>query len=450
MLRDAGTRRTAARRPDEGLGMLPGVVLGAIGCGALWSGLITWLRTRAPRRPAQPGGTVPATVLAALRALPYTDDPTVLNTTVLELADRGVLVIEPADSTHPALVYPGSVPNADTLPVYQASVVARLLHRRSDSGRPVPLSALQPGEDQSARAWHDRFVREVRAEATELGLLRPALPVILYVPLFVVGAACSGVLAAAAAHYRQPHTAIPIAVFVNAAIIAFATLYWATRMRLTATGRRVLANAREPAPTTTAELLLRPEPALPTAAPAPQAGVKVLPNQLQPLPSNLVWSDYGGAWHPLNVGSRESYTLGGGFGAIVPLMFFAALCLGGAVTATAHHSAHVQAVSLLTFAGLPVLVLFGAVLGLLRRRKLPKRAVLIGQVARLWSAKRNDESGGEYYYCTLDVGRAPESVRLKVGKTVFQRLQVGQLLEVTVNPRRKRIKDIRPASGQFG
>jgi hypothetical protein len=370
---------------------------------------------------------------------------------VLELADRGVVVIEPADSTHPALVYPGSVPNADTLPVYQASVVARLLHRRSDSGRPVPLSALQPGEDPTARAWHDRFVREVRAEAAELGLLRPALPAILYVPLSVVGAACSGVLAAAAAHYWQPHTAIPIAVFVNASIIAFATLHWATRMRVTATGRRVLANAHEPAPTTTAtaEVPLRPEPALPMAAPAPRAGVKVLPNQLQPLPSNLVWSDYGGTWHPLNVGSRETYTLGRGFGAVVPLMFFAAICLGGAVT-TAHHSAHAQAVSLLAFAGLPVLVLLGATLGLLRRRSLPKRAVLVGQVARLWSAKRDDESGGEYYYCTLDVGRAPESVRLKVGKTVFQRLQVGQLLEVTVNPRRKRIKDIRPASAQFG
>ncbi|HEX4787681.1 MAG TPA: hypothetical protein VH372_04420 [Actinospica sp.] len=426
------------------------MVLGAIGCGALWSGLITWLRTRAPRRPAQPGGTVPATVLAAMRTLAYAEDPAVLNTTVLELADRGVLVIEPADSTHPALVYPGSVPNADTLPTYQASVVARLLHRRSDSGRPVPLSALQPGEDPTARAWHNQFMREVRAEAAELGLLRPALPVLLYAPLFIVGVACSGVFAAAAAHYWHPHTAIPIAVFGNAAIITFATLYWATRMRLTATGRRVLASAREPAPTTAAELLPRPQPALPAAAPAPQAGARVLASQLQPLPNHLVWSDYGGAWHPLNVGSRETYTLGGGFGAIMPLLLFAGICLGGALTTTAHQSAHVQVVSLAAFAGLPVLVLLGAMTALLVRRRLPKRAVLTGQVARLWAAKRNDETGGEYYYCTLDVGRAPESVRLKVGKAVFQRLQVGQLLEVTVNPRRKRIKDIRPASGQFG
>jgi hypothetical protein len=102
-------------------------------------------------------------------------------------------------------------------------------------------------------------------------------------------------------------------------------------------------------------------------------------------------------------------------------------------------------VSAAVFVGLPALVLLAGVVNMLRRRKLPKRAVLSGQVAKLWSVKRNDENNNESYYCTLDVGRAPESVRLKVSRSVYRRLQVGQSLEVTVSPRSKRIKDIRPA-----
>jgi hypothetical protein len=432
--------------------MLPGVVLVAIGCGALWSGVVTWLRTRGPRRSApRPDDAVPAAVLAllsSLRARSGEEDPTVLNTAVFELAERGVLSIEPADSTHPALVHPASVPHADSLPPYQASVVSRLLHRRGTSAGPVPLSALQPGEDPSARVWHQHFLRQVRKDAAQRGLLRPQASGLAYTALLVLGLACSGAVTAGVAHYWRPHTAIPILVFVNAAIIAAASLHWATRMRLTTTGRRLLAvEARNPEPGPEAALaqLLRPGPQLPATAPAPQTGVKVLPGQLQPLPAHLVWSDYGGAWHPLNVGSRETYSLGGSLNGYAPLLFFAVLCLGGAFSTT-HDSTHLATVSVIAFAALPAVVLIGAAMSLMRRRSLPKRAVLLGQVAKLWSVKRGDQRNGDYYYCTLDVGRAPDSVRLKVGRAVYQRLRVGEQVEVTVNPRRRRIKDIRPAA----
>jgi len=423
--------------------MLPGVVLVTIACGALWSGVVTWLRTRGPRGTARPDGPVPTAVIAALRARSFPESPAVLNTTVFELAEQGVLTIEPADSTHPALVRTESVPHASSLPPYQASVVSRLLHRQGAGGRPVPLSALQPGEDAGARAWHKQFVREVRAEASRRGLLR--LPVVpgLYVLFVLVGVVCAGSVGATVAHYRPGVTAF--GAFVFSAALAVATLHWATRVSLTPTGRRLLA-AQQSAPDPDAALaqLLRPELALPAAAPAPQAGARVLPNQLQPLPPHLVWSDYGGAWHPVNVQSRETYSLDGNLNGYAPLVFFAAISLGGAFTTT-HDFTHVATVSIAVFAGLPVLVLLVAGVNLLRRRRLPKRAVLIGQVAKLWSVKRAGANENESLYCTLDIGRAPESVRLAVSRKVYRRLRVGQVLEVTVNPRRKRIKDIRPA-----
>jgi hypothetical protein len=33
-------------------------------------------------------------------------------------------------------------------------------------------------------------------------------------------------------------------------------------------------------------------------APQPAPDINVLPNQLQPLPTSQVWSDYGGSWSP--------------------------------------------------------------------------------------------------------------------------------------------------------
>lgn len=433
--------------------MLPGVVLAAIGCGALWSGLVTWLRTRGPRTTPGGGAPVPAAVLVALTFRAETENPAVLNTTVFELAEAGVLGIEPADSTHPALVRPLAVPGADTLPPYQVAVVARLLHRQGRGMRAVPLSALQPGEDPTARAWYREFVGKVRAEAAAHGLLRLKTGSSLYVPLLLAGLVCSAVAAAAVAHYVPGNTAVTVLVFINAALVSLASLYWATRMRLTRTGRRMLARPQEAARETVsaAESLLRPaEAQLPAAAPAPHTGVKVLQSQLQPLPLHLVWSDYGGEWHALNVRSRETYRHGGAFDGYGPLTFFAFVCAGGMIS-TSHslHGIHGASISMVVFAGLPIAVILTALVNVLRRRKLPKRAVLLGQVAKLWSVKRNDSNNSDHFYCTLDVGRAPESVRLRVGRSVYRQLRVGALIEITVNPRTKRIKDVRPAGGAY-
>lgn len=421
----------------------------AVGCAALWVTAVGALRLRGLGRRSGGGpGPVPEAVRVALRAGAGREEPAVLNAAVIELAERGVLRIEPADSTHPALVAPGAGPDADALPAYQAAVVARLRHRQASNTRPVPLTALQPGEDPQARVWHRAFQRQVREEAARLGLQQPALARPWYVLLLLTGIGSSVLVTQAVARYWPSRTAIPWAAFVLLDLLVLAVLGWAARVRMTPAGLAVLAQAareqrQATGPGLGAQAGIAPAGVTP-------AGVRVLPNQLQPLPEHQVWSDYGGAWHPIDVDARERYSTRGNSTGAVALTVFALLSLGGA-TASAHaaHSATSNLTALVVFAGLPILVLAGVLVNLLRRRDLPTRAVLQGQVAKLWSVKRGGEDGGEDFFCTLDVGRAPESVRLQVGRSLYRRLRVGEAIEVSVNPRRRRVRDVR-SLGRLG
>jgi hypothetical protein len=188
------------------------------------------------------------------------------------------------------------------------------------------------------------------------------------------------------------------------------------------------------------------QPSLTSSLPQPRVAaesVSVLPNQLQPLPKHQVWSGYGGSWHPLDIESKESYTVRTGVPAYFLLILFAGLSVVGLVFAKRDGSPS-GALPFAVFGALPVILLVGAATSLLRRRHLPKRAVISGQVAKLWMVtQRGGESSNTYYYCVLDVGRAPASVRLKTNRALYGRLEVGMDIEVLVNPRARRIKDVR-------
>lgn len=420
---------------------------------AAWSGMLVWLRTRGPRRPwrwgrsgkaAEPGpaGPVPATVLAALRA-GRAKDPQVLNTAVFELVERGVLEIEPADSTHPALVRAVNLPRANTLPPYQVAVVSRVLHRQSGERRSVPLTALQPGEDGSARVWHRRFMDEVHREAEARGLLHRGADSVTYVRLGVFGLGL-GAFAGNIVSHQVHNGALFLAACGATGLAYISSLRWAGRTRPTSTGRRLLGRLQESVTETEAavEALLRPENPLPATAPEPKPGVKVLPNQLRPLPEHQVWSDYGGEWHPVSIGARSHYRYGGSNEYLLPGLF-AMICVVSALNAVGTDN-NISPWQALAFIGVPGCFLLAGAAVQLRRRKLPKRALLRGQVVKLWSVRRNDTNTAQFYYCTLDVGQGSDGVRLRVNGYVYARLRVGALVEVTVNPRTKRIKDIRP------
>lgn len=169
--------------------------------------------------------------------------------------------------------------------------------------------------------------------------------------------------------------------------------------------------------------------------------------------------------YPLDLGVRETYTVGGGPSGMAALSAFAALSLVGAVVSLRTHT-QTGGGPVALFIGLPFLALVVGVLNLLRRRRLPRRLVLHGHVARLWTvradpprgaaARNNAARGGaprdlEHYFCLLhcplDDGQAPEGVRLKLNQTVYRRLYEGQLIEVLVAPRQRRIKDLRSIEG---
>ena len=444
-------------------------VLVAIGCGTLWFAAAAWTRLRTPRRPPIDGGPVPETIRVALRAGSNRNDPSILNSAILELVETGLLQIEPADSQHPAMVRNRVLPHADRLPAYQASVVSRLLHRQGVSGMPVPLTALQPTEDPTATKWYRDFYKKVQRAAADQGLLQTPLSTKLFALLLVGGLVTSGFIAHALSYYSRATTGLPFAAFLLCVVVTWSTMAWAGRVRPTVAGQALAAGgtwtAGSPAPVAApprpdSTVIMPPvepnEPVEPIhsyrqiqpaqdGAPPTGASIKVLPNQLEPLPANQVWSDYGGSWHPLDTNTKETYAVRSGTPVIFAPIMFGLLSVGGVIySAHGHGSTPPNVLVVAVFGGLPLLLILGIAASTLRRRRLPKRAVIRGQVAKLWKVRHTSgENESTDYYCALDVGRGPESVRLKLGTGLFNRLQVGGVVEVLVNPRRKRIKDIR-------
>lgn len=122
----------------------------------------------------------------------------------------------------------------------------------------------------------------------------------------------------------------------------------------------------------------------------------------------------------------------------------------------ARHSHHLPLLTAVVFLGLPAAVLAAIAARAVRRRNLPRYVVLQGKVARLWSDGNADPRANAAagrrpasHYCTLDVGRAPASVRLDLGPRTYQNLEVGDIVEVAVRPRRGTISGLRNLGGDF-
>jgi len=430
---------------------VPVSVILAIGCVVGWVGAALWTRWRPSRTlPLDYASPVPEPVLMVLWPRARRDGPAILNAVVLELAEAGVLHIEPADSQGPAMVSPRTLPHASQLIGYQASVVSRLLHRQGVSRMPVPLTALQPDEDPTASKWYGDFFRQVQHAAADRGLLQRAIGSTRFVSMLLSSWLVSVLASNALAHYWHGPAGQAMIQFVLFAVVMFGVLAWASQIRPTRAGQAVTAALIQETPMAPANpvaatarpdatLVMPPVPEFADSAP----DVRVLPNQLQPLPKNQVWSAYGGSWHPLNINTAENYAVRNGGPVILIPVFFAIVSLVGAFVSK-RGGDPTGTVSFAFFSALPLVVLVFLVAGMLRRRHLPKRAVIRGQVAKLWEVKHSSGDGDtREYYCSLDVGRGPESVRLKVGRDLFRRLQVGVEVEVLVNPRRKSLKDIR-------
>lgn len=425
---------------------MPATVLLAIGTAAVWLAAVgaVYLRGRGRREGAVPGPT-PAAVQTLLVAPERRDEQHVVNAAAMELAARNVIEIIPADSQAPAMIRPAVLPDEKLLPEYLDLLLDRVRHRSGLRGTPFPLTALRADEDREALGWRYLFDNAVREEAAARGLIQPPVSPLVRWPLLTTSVVPSALIALALGDYVQHQAFSQAVAFVAAETFALILSMSTLRARVTKAGRAELAAAY---------------PHEPVAVPAPAAPVhrpdrRVLPEQLSPLPAHQIWSSYGGSWHPLDLRSREVYSDSGARSAMTGAIAAAVFCVGSAIVQN-DKTGHLSPATAVVFIGAPIA--FIAVIGIRSalRRKLPKQLVLRGKVARLWAAQaadaRTNRPAGRNpskYYCVLDVGRAPQSVRLNFGPRTYQTLQVGDIIEVSVRPRRGRIAGLRNLGEDF-
>jgi hypothetical protein len=437
---------------------MPASLFLAIGATAAWGWAVAAIGLRGRGRRGRRGGTglgpTPPAVLLLLESPGRHDDPRVLNAAVLELADRGVVEIIPADSQGPAMIRPAAVPDGRLLPEYLDVVLARLAHRSGPRRGPIPLTAMRADEDRRALVWLRDFDKAVRREAVARGLMQPRVRAAAQWPLLLSSLVPSLLIDLTLAHYWKQQTFIPFLTFLLAELLAISAATSASRVRVTAAGRAELGRAR--AATQAGALAAPARPGwTEQAAHLPRAAEHlVLPTQLSPLPANQIWSDYGGSWHPLDLESREVYRDSGARSPFLGVTGVAAFCAGSQFYQAA--TRHLSPLSAAVFLGLPAAVLAVLAVRAARRRKLPKYLVLRGKVARLWSVQdadgRANKTAGRHpaqHYCVLDVGRGPRSVRLHLAPRRYRTLRVGDIVEVAVRPRRGRISALRNLGEDF-
>ncbi|MBR7835086.1 hypothetical protein KDL01_17560 [Actinospica durhamensis] len=434
---------------------MPASVFLAIGATAVWAAAVVAFRLRGrSRRDRRALGPTPPAVLLTLESDGRFEDPRLLNTVILELAERGVVELVPASSQNPAMIRPAAVPAERLLPEYLDVVLDLLLQRCGPSRAPIPLTAMRADEDRRALAWPRELDRAVRREAVARGLLQPSVRGLRRWSLLLAGLAPSALIAAALASYWSVKTFLPLIAFLLAAMLATAAASSVLRARVTPLGAAELRTAgRQPGHLVAASARFPSGQSASAQSPDPRAAP---PSQLSPLPSHQIWSDHGGSWHPLNLDSREVYSETVSRSPFLGVMFLAALCAASSVK----EAANLHRLSLPTtvvFLGLPAVVLIALAARALYRRRLPKYVVLQGKVAHLRAVQRADpravsrpaNSPAWQYSCTLDVGRAPASVRLNLGQRRYETLQVGDLVEVAVRPRRGVISGLRNLGGDF-
>ncbi len=430
---------------------MPASVFLAIGATAVWASAVVAFRLRGRARRGRGAlGPTPAAVSLALESNGRFEDPRVLNTAILELAARGVVELIPADSQNPATIRPAAVPDERLLPEYLDFLLARLLERCGPARGPIPLTALRADGDRETRLWMRDLDQAVRREAVARGLLQPTVRGQERWALLLAGLAPSALIGAALAHYWSTKTFLPFIAFLLAAMLTTAMAGAALRARVTPAG---LAELRTAGPQAG-----RPA-VLPTQArPAQAADPEGRPDRLAPLPSHQIWSDYGGSWHPLNLESREAYRDSVSRSPFLGVMLLALVCAASSVKeATTAHRLPLPTTAV--FLALPAAVLVALVVRATLRRRLPKYVVLQGKIARLSAVPRTDPRAARsnrpaaeapwHYSATLDVGRAPASVRLHLGRRTYETLQVGDVVEVAVRPRRGTISGLRNLGEDF-
>ena len=183
------------------------------------------------------------------------------------------------------------------------------------------------------------------------------------------------------------------------------------------------------------------------APPAPNTPESLAAQGSGPLPEGYVWSSYGGRWRTIKVGLLDGPFWGkpgtavmlGAFGAFftLPATVVGRLLIYGGIGTLV--------------SGAPLTVCAALIFGLWlpanrRSAAVPAHAEFIGQVVKRWAYETTGEDRRTHYCVCIDDGTSPEGWSFRIKRAFYYRLNVGDMLSVTVNPRWHKLKQLVPAS----
>jgi hypothetical protein len=358
---------------------------------------------------------------------------------LLALGEEGWLRIEPEDAGLPVvrinrLLAPGE------LRPFEQLALERVV-RRMGAAADVPLSALTSDEGDDYAPWWKRFGEAVLAQAREAGAVkRGVLKVVARVFPFGISIA-AGLAAAVAARQVLVGFGVGATVFLTAGI-AMAVI---DRPRLTDEGKAAVQWWRQHGGGFDGVVIADRVPA--GASPAPNTPESLAAQGSAPLPEGYVWSSYGGRWRTIKVGSLDGLSWGkpgtavmlGAFGAVftLPATVVGRLLIHGGIGTLV--------------SGAPLTVCAALIFGLWlpanrRSAAVPAHAEFIGQVVKRWTYEITGEDRRTHYCVCIDDGTSPEGWSFRIKRAFYYRLNVGDMVSVTVNPRWHKLKQLVPAS----
>jgi hypothetical protein len=242
-----------------------------------------------PHVPEVADGADPVVVSLLRNRIRYAPD--VAAQAVIDLAERGRLVVEHDDGDFATAYVPKGSKDPAGLAPWSAAVIERL-ESRALPDVPTPLSVLTTVDGSDFWDWRQRFESSLIRQAERDGLIERRLgtgeTMAVVCVLTLLAAAAVG--AVVAVLFRpSPGFGAALATALFGFIVLSVTVGRLSNWRLSASGRRTMQQAE-------AALALNPE--------SPRSLPGAVRTGIMPLHPDHVWSSHGGMWRVVGLGSR--------------------------------------------------------------------------------------------------------------------------------------------------
>lgn len=171
-----------------------------------------------------------------------------------------------------------------------------------------------------------------------------------------------------------------------------------------------------------------------------RAAARLFSGQRGRPPGKKMWSSYGGSWREVTIGDREGCL--GSLGKLVTLLLWAF------VPATIAGFVLSSGTLKLELAGVLAVDVAAALIALSRYQSRPGSAEFDGLVLEAWTETVSDEnSSSDVPYLAIDDGVRDRAWVFQVSSEQYAVGIPGTVVHAMVNPRRRALLEIRPASG---